>query len=86
MPSYSLPENSTPQPVGENEILLVDSGDLRQDADRIQGPAQQEMERRITAAFAAEGYRVRRAHPYDPELGHGFIWSQRLGMVVFKNI
>jgi len=38
------------------------------------------------AAFAREGVTVRRAHPYDPELKHGFIWNQRMGMDVFQNI
>jgi hypothetical protein len=44
------------------------------------------MESKITAALAAEGYAVRRAHPYDPQVGHGYIYSQRMGMDVFKNI
>jgi L-fucose isomerase-like protein len=44
------------------------------------------MEAKLTAVFEAEGYHVRRAHAYDPELGHGFIYSQRMGMDVFKAI
>jgi hypothetical protein len=44
------------------------------------------MEADVTRAFAAEGITVRRAHHYDPELKHGFIWSQRVGMDVFAGI
>ena len=69
-----------------NEILLVASGDLRETANRECWPAQVEMEAKISAAFASEGYTISRAHPYDPQLGHGFIRSQRMGMDVFRNI
>jgi hypothetical protein len=44
------------------------------------------MERRVIAAFAGEGIVVRRGHPYDSELKHGFIWNQRMGMDVFQSI
>jgi L-fucose isomerase-like protein len=44
------------------------------------------MEEKLTAAFKAEGYTLRRAHPYDPVLKHGFISSQRMGMDVFMHI
>jgi hypothetical protein len=44
------------------------------------------MENRLAAALKAEGWRVRRGHPYDPRQKHGFISSQRMGMEVFKNI
>ena len=44
------------------------------------------MERKLTAAFAAEGVTLRRAHPYDPATRHGFISSQRMGMDVFMNM
>ena len=29
---------------------------------------------------------VKRAHPYDDALKHGFIWNQRMGMDVFKSV
>ena len=86
MSSYRLPELLSPQPAGEREILLAASGDLRHPYNRSTWDAQAEMERKITAAFAAEGYAVRRAHPYDPKVGHGYIYSQRMGMEVFKNV
>jgi hypothetical protein len=44
------------------------------------------MEQRVIAALSKEGITVRRGHPYDPELKHGFIWNQRMGMDVFKTI
>src|SRR5512142_3170556 len=76
----------TPAPVAANEVLLVASGDSRHSANEVCWPAQAEVERQIAAAFAAEGIVVRRAHPYDPQLRHGFIWSQRMGMDVFAGI
>ena len=68
------------------EVYLVASGDLRLSANQTCWPAQREMEEKITRAFAREGVKVIRAHPYDEELKHGFIWTQRMGMDVFKSI
>jgi L-fucose isomerase-like protein len=86
MSAYPMPSIKTPPPVTRNEVLLIASGDLRQDANRIQWPAQAEMETRLAEAFAREGYTIRRAHPFIQELEHGFIWSQRMGMDVFAHI
>ena len=83
---YKIPSIIEPQPVAANEILLVASGDLRLAANQTCWPAQADMEARLTAAFAAEGFTVRRAHPYDPVEKHGFISSQRMGMDVFQKI
>jgi len=83
---YSAPEIKVPEPLTPNEAVLVTSGDLRLSANRMGWPAQAVMEEKVRAAFQAEGVHVLRGHPYDPELGHGFIWSQRMGMDVFKNI
>jgi hypothetical protein len=84
--SYPLPVVAEPKPCAPNEVLLVASGDSRQSANRVCWPAQKEMEEKIAAAFAEEGITVRRAHPYDPVLEHGFIWGQRMGMDVFAGI
>ncbi|HEX9915307.1 MAG TPA: fucose isomerase [Candidatus Bathyarchaeia archaeon] len=84
--SYSLPEIKRPEPLAPDEAVLVASGDLRLSANRECWSAQAEMEERVRAAFQAEGIHVLRGHPYDPELGHGFIWSQRMGMDVFREI
>jgi hypothetical protein len=77
---------SDPLPPAAGEALLVASGDSRESANEVCWPAQAEMERRLAAAFAAEGVTLRRAHPYDPQRRHGFISSQRMGMDVFMNI
>jgi len=86
MSSYSVPAIKRPEPVGPGEVLLIASGDLRQSANKVCWPAQAEAEKKIMAAFAAEGVKVRRAHPFREDVGHGFIWNQRMGMDVFMNI
>jgi hypothetical protein len=69
-----------------NEVLLVTSGDLRQSANQACWPAQRDMEEKLTAAFAQKGLKLIRAHAYNEQLKHGFIWSQRMGMDVFMKI
>ena len=69
-----------------NEVLLITSGDLRLAANRECWPAQREMEEKLTAAFARQGFKLVRAHPYNETEKHGFISSQRMGMDVFMNI
>lgn len=75
-----------PAAITPNEVILVASGDLRLSANQKCWPAQEDMERRIGDAFAKQGWTVRRAHPYDRDLQHGFIWNQRMGMDVFQSI
>lgn len=84
--SYSKPEITHPIPLKENEIILVASGDLRLLANQECWPAQKAMEEKLENVFKNEGYSIIRGHPYDIELGHGFIWNQRMGMDVFNNI
>jgi hypothetical protein len=86
MATYTLPEVESPIPPQPHTAVLVASGDLRLSANQVCWPAQQAMEEQVIAAFAAEGWTVKRGHPYDPELKHGFIWNQRMGMDVFKSI
>jgi len=86
MTPYQLPVITEPEPIGYNEIILVTSGDLRLSANQECWPAQSEMEEKVKAAFQGEGYTIKRGHPYDEDLGHGFIWNQRMGMEVFRNI
>jgi hypothetical protein len=71
---------------GKKTILLVANGDLRQSANEVCWPAQHAMEQTLTAALAKSGYTLVRAHPYKPELKHGFIGSQKEGMEVFAKI
>jgi len=86
MTPYQLPVITEPEPIRDDEIILVTSGDLRLSANQECWPAQAEMEKKLRAVFEKEGYHVLRGHPYDEELGHGFIWNQRMGMEVFRNI
>ena len=81
-----MPEIKRPEPLAPDEAVLVASGDLRLSANRECWPAQAEMEEKVREAFQRMGFHVLRGHPYDPELGHGFIWSQRMGMDVFNGI
>jgi hypothetical protein len=68
------------------EAILVTSGDLRHAANRLCWPAQEALEERLTIAFSNLGVELRRAFPFDPELGHGFNYSQRMGMDIFRKI
>ena len=77
-----MARNRTPK----NEVLLLANGDLRLSANQNCWQAQSEMEAALTRAVEAEGYTVRRAHPYKPDEKHGFIGSQKEGMEVFRNI
>jgi hypothetical protein len=69
-----------------DEVFLITSGDLRLSANQVCWPAQRDMEEKLTAAFAEQGVKLIRAHPYDEALKHGFISSQRRGMDVFMTI
>ncbi len=86
MSPYQLPVITEPEPIGDDEIVLVTSGDLRLAANQECWPAQSEMEEKVNAVFKGEGYTIKRGHPYNEDLGHGFIWNQRMGMEVFRNI
>jgi hypothetical protein len=77
---------SNERAIGHRQAVLVASGDLRPAANRAGWPAQVELERNLTDAFAREGIELHRGHPFDPEAGHGFISSQRMGMDVFRDI
>ena len=68
------------------QIQLVANGDLRPSANQVCWPAQQEMEQRLSAAVAAAGYEIVRAHPYKEDERHGFISSQREGIEIFRNV
>ncbi|HEY2882286.1 MAG TPA: fucose isomerase [Pirellulales bacterium] len=71
---------------GHKQVLLVASGDLRPAANQLCWPAQQEMEQALSRAVADAGYEIVRAHPYKPDLKHGFIASQKEGMQVFAKL
>jgi L-fucose isomerase and related proteins len=73
-------------PSDAEEIILITSGDLRLTANQACWPAQKDLEDRLSAAFAAKGFNLRRAFPYNEREKHGFISSQRMGMDVFMDI
>ena len=68
------------------EAVLVTSGDLRESANRLCWPAQEQLEQKLTKAFADLGVKLRRAFAVDPEKGHGFNSSQRMGIEIFRSI
>src|SRR6266545_5409416 len=86
MATYQIPQVVPLPAFNPNEVYLLASGDLRLSANQTCWPAQADMEGQIVAAFATEGITVKRAHPYDETMKHGFIWNQRMGMDVFKSI
>lgn len=67
-------------------VTLIASGDLRESANQVCWPAQQEMETALSAAVERHGHSIVRGHQWDAERKHGFIASQREGIEVFRNI
>ena len=67
-------------------VYLVASGDLRLSANQDCWQAQDAMEKQVVAAVERQGWTVKRGHPYDPVLKHGFLDSQRHGIEVFRSI
>lgn len=47
------------------EAVLITSGDLRESANKVCWPAQEELERKLTECFQKEGVTLRRAFPVD---------------------
>ncbi len=69
-----------------NHAYLVANGDLRLSANQKCWPAQAKMENRLAQALRAEGWKVVRAHEFDPAKKHGFIDSQKMGLEVFRQL
>jgi hypothetical protein len=67
-------------------VYLVANGDLRLSANRVCWPAQEQAEKAVIQAVEKLGWRVKRAHDYDPIKQHGFIDSQKRGMEVFRTL
>jgi L-fucose isomerase-like protein len=66
--------------------ILVASGDLREEANRVCWPAQQAMEADLAGAFSDLGWKLDRGHRAGKSRGHGFIASAREGLDVFAAI
>ncbi len=86
MPRFEPPKPRAVPKLNDKEVVLVASGDLRLSANQVCWAAQEKMEKELEAAIVAEGFRVKRAHPFDKKKKHGFIDSQRFGMEVFAGI
>ncbi|BDZ51394.1 L-fucose isomerase [Frondihabitans sucicola] len=84
--SYVLPEPAVRPTAEPDAVYLIASGDLREAANVAAWPTQAAMEASVVAAFERLGRRVVRANPVDPERGHGFVSSQRMGLDVFTRI
>jgi hypothetical protein len=86
MSTYALPEPLVRPEPAPYTIYTVASGDLRLSANVKCWPTQQQLESDFAAAAQDLGWSVQRAHGTDPDKGHGFIDSQRMGIEVFKGI
>ena len=84
--AYRLPPALSAVEAKPQTAWLVASGDLRASANIAGWPAQEELERQIGELLGQHGWRVSRAHSYDPKRQHGFIDSQRRGLDVFSTI
>ena len=86
MTTYTLPSPASRPASAPKTAYLIASGDLREAANTGGWPVQVELEAGVTGVFESLGWSVIRANEVDPETGHGFISSQRMGLEVFKNI
>jgi hypothetical protein len=86
MTSYAMPQLVEPPAAEPGVVYTVASGDLRPSANVTCWPTQEQLEADLSAAVEKLGWTVRRAHPFDPEKGHGFIDGQRAGIEVFKTL
>lgn len=86
MTTYDVPTIPEPPAAPPQTVYLVASGDLRESANVAGWPTQAGLERLLGDAFADHGWKVVRAHEVDPETGHGFISSQRMGLEVFRDV
>jgi len=75
----------TPKRDGRRAVLIA-SGDLREEANRVCWPAQKAMEAELAAAFGRAGWALERGHTPSRSRGHGFIASAREGLEVFAGI
>ena len=74
------------RPAAAPRAVLVASGDLREEANRVCWPAQKSLEADLAAAFARAGWQLDRGHRVSRSRGHGFIAGAREGLEVFAGI
>jgi len=82
--SHAVPK--TRKTSAGRRAVLVASGDLREEANRVCWPAQQALEADLAKAFAAAGWTLARGHASSRARGHGFIAGAREGLDVFATI
>jgi hypothetical protein len=76
----------TARKADDRRAILVASGDLREEANRVCWPAQQGLEASLCEAFTTAGWKLERGHHASRSRGHGFIASAREGLDVFRSI
>nr|WP_321454946.1 signal transduction protein [uncultured Cohaesibacter sp.] len=81
-----LPETAELISAGEKEILVVTNADLRESANVPCWPVYQSFSEALEKELNAQGYKMKRAHPYSEERKHGFISSQKEGSELFSRI
>lgn len=82
-----LPPLPAVQTCAENDIFMINSGDLRDSANLTCWPVQQACEQKLAEVFKDQfGYNLRRAMPVEEGRGHGFIASQREGSDICASI
>jgi hypothetical protein len=84
--TYTLPTPASRPALAPKTAYLIASGDLRESANAAGWPTQVELEAAVTRVLNEFGWQVVRANGVDPQTGHGFISSQRMGLEVFTRI
>ncbi|MFM7520128.1 MAG: fucose isomerase [Planctomycetota bacterium] len=83
MATKSRPTSAKPS---RADVVLVASGDLREEANRTCWPAQRDMETALATALSRAGRKLVRGHAVSKARGHGFIGSAREGLDVFAHV
>ncbi|KAA8998471.1 signal transduction protein [Affinibrenneria salicis] len=86
MLTLHLPAAPSPIRAQTREVLLITNADLREPANVTCWPVQHQFEQRLQLELNSLGYTLKRAHPFNPQRGHGFISSQREGSDLFAAI
>jgi hypothetical protein len=87
MLTLTLSESKPSITAGDKEVLLVTNADQREPANVECWPVQHKFEVKLEQALLKRfGVKVKRAHPYKSDKGHGFIAGQREGSDLFAAI
>jgi L-fucose isomerase-like protein len=72
--------------LGKKEAVMIANGDERRSANVTTWSGQVALEKQLTEAFRNEGWKLIRAHEFNPAMGHGFIENQAMGDEIFDRI